>query len=76
MATPARTEPAPDRARSRRQARVVAGLFLTLGGLLLAAAEIPDSGAGLTRGIVLVGGALLAAWGGGVLMGSAAGRRR
>ena len=73
--SPAPADPATDRARFRRQLRVVAGLFLTFGGLLLAAAELPTGGSALSRGIALLGGGLLAVWVGGVLMGSSAGRR-
>ncbi len=71
---PARAD--PETARRRRQGRVLFGLALTFLGLFLAAAELPTSGAALSRGIAILGAALLAVWVGGLLMGASAGRRR
>ena len=67
---------AADRRRRRRQGRVLLGLALTFLGLFLAAAELPTSGEGLTRGLAVLGAALLAVWVGGLLMGASSGRRR
>lgn len=74
-ASPAPSPPVEERRRRRRQGRVVAGLLLTFGGLFLAAASLPTAGAALDRGILLVGGALLAVWVGGLLMGRFSGGR-
>jgi hypothetical protein len=73
--TPSET-PTEARARLRRQSFVLVGVGLTFGGLLLAAAALPNTGTGLEAELPYFGGALITLWLGGLLLGRGAGRRR
>jgi len=67
--------PAPGLIDRRRQAMLGAGLVLLFVGLILVVGSVPDDAGHLTGYVATVGGALLCAWLGGLLMGRASGHR-